>query len=200
MNLIEILNRALFQKINASPDAAPWAVCVATWVADDLVYIIPVLLVSYWLWGSEAKRTLALKSSLVAIVGVGTNQLIGIEWQHPRPFMIGLGHAFVQHAVDSSFPSDHMTVFVGIGVSLMFGGEMLAGILTLAAGTGVAWSRVFLGLHSPLDMLGSIGVACLSLAVISPLWRRVGSTITGFVEMPYRSIFAVPIARGLVRR
>ena len=200
MNLIEILNRALFLKINASPDAAPWAVCVATWVADDLIYVIPVLLVIYWLWGSEAKRTLALKSCLVAMAGVGINQLIGMAWQHPRPFMIGLGHSFVQHAADSSFPSDHMTVFVGIGVSLMFGGEMLAGILTLAAGTGVAWSRVFLGLHFPLDMLGSIGVACLSHAVISPLWRRVGSMVTGFVEMLYRSIMAVPIARGLVRR
>jgi len=198
--MLEFLNRALFLKINASPDTAPWAVWVAKLVADDLIYAIPALLVIYWLWGNEVKRRRALKSCLVAMSGVGINQLIGLTWQHPRPFMVGLGHIWMPHAADSSFPSDHMTVFVGIGVSLMFSGEMVAGILTLTAGIGVAWSRVFLGLHFPLDMLGSIGVACLSHALISPVWRHVGRTVTGFMETLYRRILAVPIARGLVRR
>lgn len=200
MEQIEILNRALFLKINASPDTAPWAIGVAKLVANYLIYAIPALLVIYWLWGSEAKRTLALKACLVAMLGVGLNQLIGLAWQHPRPFMIGLGHAWVLHAADSSFPSDHMTVFVGIGISLLFGGEILAGILTLATGMAVAWSRVFLGVHFPLDMLGSIGIACLSYALILPVWRRMGNTVTTFIEMLYRSIMARPIARGLVRR
>ncbi|TWJ32390.1 Undecaprenyl-diphosphatase [Geobacter argillaceus] len=195
-----MLNRALFLKINALPDTAPWAIGVAKVVADDLIYIIPALLIIYWLWGSEAKRSLALKACLVAMLGVGINQLIGLAWQHPRPFMIGLGHTWVPHVADSSFPSDHMTVFVGIGISLLFGGEVLAGILTLVTGMAVAWSRVFLGVHFPLDMMGSIGMASLSYTLISPVWRRVGNTVTTLIEMLYRSIMARPIERGLMRR
>jgi undecaprenyl-diphosphatase len=198
MEQIEILNRALFLKINASPDTASWVIWIAKVVADDLIYAIPALLVIYWLWGSEAKRSLALKACLVAMLGLGFNQLIGLAWQHPRPFMIGLGHSWVQHTADSSFPSDHMTVFISIGISVLFGCEILAGILTLATGLAVAWSRVFLGVHFPLDMLGSIGVACLSYALILPLWRREGNTVTTFIEMLYRSIMAS--LRGLVRR
>ncbi len=200
MEQIEMLNRALFLKINALPDTAPWAIGVAKVVADDLIYIIPALLIIYWLWGSETKRSLALKACLVAMLGVGINQLIGLAWQHPRPFMIGLGHTWVPHVADSSFPSDHMTVFVGIGISLLFGGEVLAGILTLATGLAVAWSRVFLGVHFPLDMLGSIVIASLSYTLILPVWQRVGNTVTTFIEMLYRSIMAGPIERGLMRR
>lgn len=200
MEQIEMLNRALFLKINAAPDTASWAIRAAKLVADGFIYAIPALLLIYWLWGGEGKRSLALKAFLVAMLGVGINQLIGLAWQHPRPFMIGLGHAWAPHAADSSFPSDHMTVFVGIGISLLFGGEILAGGLTLAIGLAVAWSRVFLGVHFPLDMLGSFGVAFLSHALILPIWRRVGNSVTTFIEMPYRSIMAKPIARGFVRR
>lgn len=200
MEQIEILNRALFLKINASPDTALWVTGIAKVVADDLIYAIPALLVVYWLWGSEAKRSLALRAFLVAMLGVGLNQLIGLAWQHPRPFMIGLGHSWVQHTADSSFPSDHMTVFMGIAISLLFAGEILTGILALACGLAVAWARVFLGLHFPLDMLGSIGVACLSHALILPVWRRMGNVVTTFIEMLYRNVMASPIARGVVRR
>lgn len=200
MEQIEILNRALFLKINASPDASSWVIWVAKVVADDLIYAIPVLLVIYWLWGSGAKRSLALKACLVAMLGVGLNQLIGLWWQHPRPFMIGLGHTWVPHAADSSFPSDHMTVFIGIGISLLLGGEILAGVLTLVTGLAVAWSRIFLGVHFPLDMLGSIGIACLSHVLILPVWHRIGGIVTTFMESPYRIIMAKPIARGFVRR
>lgn len=45
--------------------------------------------------------------------------------------MIGLGHAWMPRAADSSFSSDHMTVFGGIGP-------------TLLPGLGVAWAQVFL--------------------------------------------------------
>jgi undecaprenyl-diphosphatase len=38
------------------------------------------------------------------------NQVIILLWQHPRPFVIGLGHTYLAHAADSSFPSDHLTL------------------------------------------------------------------------------------------
>lgn len=199
MEQIELLNRALFLKINAAPGTAAWIIDVAKLAADGLIYLVPALLVIYWLWGSDAKRTLALKACLVVMLGVGFNQLIGLAWQHPRPFMIGLGHSWMPHAADSSFPSDHMTVFVGIGMSLLFGGEVLTGVLTLVTGLCVAWSRVFLGVHFPLDMLGSILTASLSYAIVSPAWRQVGARVTRSIEALYRVIMGGLIARGLMR-
>src|SRR5262245_1652010 len=111
MGSIEAWNQALFLKINAGPATPAWLIDMAMGVADDLILAIPLLLLGLWLWGDEGRRSVALKSCLVTFVALGLNQLIGLVWQHPRPFALGLGHVYVPHAPDSSFPSDHMTVF-----------------------------------------------------------------------------------------
>ena len=197
---IERLNRAVFLKINAGPGSAAWAIDGAIVIADHLIYLIPALLVAIWLWGDGAKRNLATRGFLVAMIGVALNQVIGLLWAHPRPSMTGLGHAWLPHAPDSSFPSDHMTVFSGIALSLVLGGEVLLGLLTFIIGLVVAWARVFLGIHFPMDMLGAFGVACLSYLALTPAWRKCGEGTTAVLEQFYRKVMAQPIRWGWVRR
>jgi undecaprenyl-diphosphatase len=146
MSKLEAFNYALFLRLNGAT-SSKWLIDAVSWIADYLIYWVPLLMTAMWLWGGEAQRRLSVRACLVAMVGVGTNQLIGLVWQHPRPFMIGLGHTFLSHTPDSSFPSDHATVFVGIALTLLLGGTRLAGGLTLAAGVLVAWARVYLGIH-----------------------------------------------------
>jgi undecaprenyl-diphosphatase len=143
MNRLEAFNQALFLRINSTTATPKWEASIASCIADYLIYLVPLLLAVTWLWGGEAQRRLAVRACLVAMLGVRINQLIGIVWQHPRPFMIRLGHTSLTHSPDSSFPSDHATVFVGIALTLLLGGARLAGGLTLAAGLSVAWARVF---------------------------------------------------------
>jgi len=200
MNTLEAFNEALFLLINGTPATPAWLVGMAMLIADYVIYLIPLLLAGMWLWGSEAQRSLAIRACLVAMLGVGANQLIGLVWQHPRPFMIGLGHTFLPHAPDSSFPSDHATVFAGIALTLLLGGARWLGGLTLLAGVLVAWARVFLGVHFPLDMLGAAAVACVAYALIAPLWHLVGSAVTGWVINVYRKLLALPIDLGWLRR
>lgn len=106
MNATETLNRQFFLAINAPTGTSPWAVDGAIVIADDLIYLIPALLFAQWLWGDHHRRSLAVRAFLVAMFGVGLNQIIGAVWPHPRPFMIGLGHTSLAHAADSSFPSN----------------------------------------------------------------------------------------------
>jgi len=200
MNKIEAFNQSLFLQINAGVDTPSWAVDTAIVFADDLIYLIPVLLVVLWLWGDGGRRNQAIKACLVTLLALGANQVIGFVWQHPRPFMIGLGHAWIPHAADSSFPSDHLTVFSGIGLTLLFGGALRLAAAVLAAGFVVAWTRVFLGLHFPLDMAGAVAVTGVAYVVVSPLWRMAGGPLTSLAEKLYRVVFARPIAAGWVRR
>lgn len=200
MNQIEAFNQLLFLRINATAGTPSWAIDTAIVLADDLIYLIPVLLLVLWLWGDEARRNLAIKACLVAMLGVGMNQIIGLVWQHPRPFMIGLGHAWISHAADSSFPSDHMTVFAGVGLTLLLDGALWFGLATLIVGLSIAWARVFLGVHFPLDMLGAVAVAACSYLITSPPWHRAGMVITGLAERLYRTVLARPISAGWIRR
>lgn len=200
MNEIEAFNQSLFLRINAGVGTQSWVIDTAIVIADDLIYLIPVLLLVLWLSGDEARRSLAIKACLVVILGVGMNQVIGLVLQQPRPFMIGLGHAWIPHAADSSFPSDHMTVFAGVGLTLLLDGAPWFGLITLIVGLSIAWARVFLGVHFPLDMLGAVGVAACSYLITSPLWRRAGRAITDLAERLYRMVLARPITAGWIRR
>lgn len=200
MNEIEAWNQALFLRINGEIGTPTSVVNMAIVMGVYLMYLIPALLLVLWLMGNEARRNLVIKSFLVAMLGVGMNQVISLLWQHPRPFMAGLGHAWIPHVADSSFPSDHMTVFAGVGLTLLFDGALWIGLATLMAGLCIAWARVFLGVHFPLDMLGAVGVAVCAYLVVSPLWRRAGRAITRMAERLYRTVLARPIAAGWIRR
>lgn len=200
MNNLEAFNQSLFLQINASTVTPKWIIDVAITIANDLLYLMLAILFAYWLWGNSTKRNLTIKVCLVAILAVGLNQVIGLVYWHPRPFMIGLGHMWMYHAADSSFPSDHLAVFAGVGLTMMFDGEIRIGIVTLLTGLGVAWARVFLGVHFPLDMVGAVVVAGLAYALVSPFWHKVGILITALVERAYRKILALPIVTMSIRR
>lgn len=197
---IETLNRTLFLKLNAGAGAPPWLIDAAIGVADYLIYLIPLVLLGMWLAGGRMRRDLALKAVLVTLLALGMNQLIGLVWQHPRPFVVGIGHTWIAHAADSSFPSDHMTVFAAIGLSLLFAGAVRLAVAVLAAGCAVAWARIFLGVHFPLDMAGAVAVAAVAHAAVAPLWRVAGGRLTDWAEQLYRALFARPIAAKWVRR
>ena len=98
MNEIETFNQTLF--LLAWRDILVRYKQTAIGIADDVIYLIPLLLAGLWLWGDYARRSLALKACLVALLGVAANQAIGALWPHPRPFIIGLGHAWMPHAAD----------------------------------------------------------------------------------------------------
>jgi undecaprenyl-diphosphatase len=201
MTPIETLNQAVFLRLNADLSTAAWKLKLAAVTAEYLIYLIPLMLLSLWCWGNESQRALALKACVVAFAALGMNQLFSIVWPHPRPFMMGLGHTFIPHAADSSFPSDHATVFAAIGLTLVFANiRSLAGWATLLLGVCVAWARIFLGVHFPLDMVGALAVAGAVWLGISPIWRRVEERITAQAARIYRALLARPIALGWIRR
>jgi membrane-associated phospholipid phosphatase len=83
---------------------------------------------------------------------------------HPRPFMIGLGHTLIPHVADSSFPSDHLTLWWAVTFSLaMQRGPRMAGLILAPLGIPIAWARIYLGVHFPFDMFGAVIVAWLSV-------------------------------------
>ncbi len=196
---IQQINHSLFLQVNASAHTARWLIDCGLFAANDLVYGVPLLLTVLWLVGGSHRRNAALLALVIAMVGLGANQLIGMAWYQPRPFVLGLGHTWSTHAPDASFPSDHLTLFTSIGLGLLFGRRGWIGAATLAVGLLVGWARVYVGLHFPLDMAGSLVVAMASTLLVVPLWRRGGMVLTKRAEGLYRVLLARPIASGILR-
>ncbi|OAJ56930.1 undecaprenyl-diphosphatase [Paraburkholderia ginsengiterrae] len=200
MNTLEAFNQALFLIINATPSTPTWQIDLARWIADYVVYLIPLTLIAMWLFGDERQRETGLRAACVTFLALGINQLIGLAWPHPRPFVMGIGHTFLDHAPDPSFPSDHGTIFASIALTLLAGGVKRYGLAILLAGFAVAWARIFIGVHFPLDMAGAVIVAAVTFMLIAPLWRLAGSSVTRGLVLVYRKLMAWPIGRGWVAR
>lgn len=173
---LESLNQSLFLAINAGahpPQALYW---FAWFSAEILIYILATGLAIGWLRGTTETRRTLVYAGLVAAVALLINQLIGLAWHHPRPFEIGLGHTLTTHSPETSFPSDHATVFFSITLALLLKPGLRAwGLALVPVSLLVAWSRIWLGVHFPLDMLGSLFVAGGVVAVFGrPLWLGSG--------------------------
>lgn len=67
---------------------------------------------------------------------------------------------FFTHASTPSFPSNHTTIIWSIAAVLLANNwRSPSGWLVFIMGAAMAWARIFLGVHFPLDMLGSLVVA-----------------------------------------
>jgi undecaprenyl-diphosphatase len=199
MKTIETFNQAIFLLLNATPDSPHWLVAAGILLADYAIWIAPALLVYLWLTGARNQREVAVRAAFTAMVALGINQLIGMAWYHPRPFAMGLGHTFLIHAPDSSFPSDHATLLSAISITLLYDGRRLLGGCALLVDIAVAWARVYVGVHFPLDMVGAGIVAWASCLLAAPIWRFAGAAATQACVALYRKVLAGPIARGWLR-
>ena len=156
------VNNHLFLLINAPSGASPALVFVAELVASKLIDLVPLLLVALWVWGKPTRRTGLAASSIAAALALSTNQIVGLFWFEPRPFMIGLGRTLMAHVPENSFPSDHTTFILTVGFALIATrAAPMWGKAVSVLGVLVAWARIYLGLHFPLDMVASALIACL---------------------------------------
>jgi undecaprenyl-diphosphatase len=74
---------------------------------------------------------------------------------------------------DPGLPSDHVTVFSALGFAALWTqGPRRWGLALLAAGLVVGWSRVFLGVHFPWDVLAALPVGLAGAAVARALRGR----------------------------
>lgn len=199
MQAIEVINRAIFLAINATPRTPHGLIAMGIFIANDAILLAPIVLVCLWLMGGDERRELALRAFAAGFLALGINQLIGLVWYHPRPFVIGLGHTFLPHAPDSSFPSDHATLLSALAFTFLAAGKRQLGFFVLIVDLAVAWARVFIGVHFPFDMLGAALIAGFACVAVKPLWTAGGAFVTRASITLYRKLLALPIKRGWLR-
>ncbi|STT02415.1 permease [Klebsiella pneumoniae] len=142
---------------------------------------------------------MVFKLMLALTISLTVSWAIGHLYPHDRPFVAGVGYNFLHHAADDSFPSDHGNRQLYLCPGL----PVLASPVVRRPADGhcraIAWSRVYLGVHWPLDMVGGLlaGMCgCLGAALI---WHTFGPALYHQLQRLYRLCFSLPIRKGWVR-
>jgi undecaprenyl-diphosphatase len=201
--MLEELNRSWFLLINATPDSAGWMLDSAQYIARDLILVMPALVVILWLWGRKhevsAQRQMVLKTAIALVASLAISWCMGHLFPHARPFAIGLGYNFLYHAPDNSFPSDHGTTSFTFALAFLFWHRLWSGALLMVAAIAIAWSRVYLGVHWPMDMIGALFTSLCGCLIAQLIWNQWGSVLYLRISQLYRYCFAMPIRKGWVR-
>ena len=193
------LNLSLFSWINASPEASNTSIHFAIFIANDLLYCMILLFAWFWLRGNYDTKKQILKAFIFTSIAILISQCISHVYYHPRPFVMEVGRTLIYHAPNGSFPSDHMLIFSSIAFSYLFSAQRKPGIFLLIMAWLVAWSRVYLGVHFPLDMLGAFLLAFALNFFGLKLWNLYKDKIMQWVLTIHFYLFKPLIQKGYIK-
>ena len=193
------LNLSLFSFINASSDASDLKINFAIFIANDLLYCMIALFAWFWLRGDYQIKKQILKAFIFTSIALFISQCISHIYYHPRPFVMDVGRTLIYHSPNGSFPSDHMLIFSSIAFSYFFSTYRKLGIFLIMLAWLVAWSRIYVGVHFPLDMLGAFVLAfALNLFGLT-LWNRYKEKLMEWVLTLHFYVFRPLIQKGYIK-
>lgn len=99
------------------------------------------------------------------------SKISALFYDDPRPFVVGHFIPLIPHEPDNGFPSDHVLLCAGIAVVIYPSSKRLSLILWVLTSL-VGMSRVRVGLHHPIDIIGSIGIATAVAALACLIIKR----------------------------
>ena len=168
------LNDALFAWLSVGiPTGSTLSALEA--LAQWPVWFLPFLMGGLWLIGTREDRRSAVNAGTAASLAMTVAFLVSSAIDHPRPFMVGLAPNLLNHAADSSFPSDHATLFFALAAAFWLTPSprlpWLAPMLIIT-GLAIGWARVALGVHFPFDILAAAVIGAASAAPVTALLGR----------------------------
>ncbi len=181
-------NHVLFEMLSAGPDLGPAPLAIAHFMATQLTSIVLLVLAFVWVRGGHVVRRDVLEMLIGCALALGLAQLVLHFWPQPRPFMLNLGTQHLQHAATPGLPSHHVTFLWALAFTAWGTRRLKAFALPLfVTGLVVGWSRVFLGVHFPYDVLAAAPVA-LAGAVVSRRMRRPAMLLYSPILHGYRRL------------
>ncbi|MGG3522546.1 undecaprenyl-diphosphatase [Bacillus pseudomycoides] len=131
-------------------------------VAEYMLYALILGVLIYWFTRNNKNRMMIIQGGLAFIVAEIIGKIVGQFYSHHQPFaVLSNVNQLVEHEIDNSFPSDHTILFFSICVSIWLVRKK-EGWLWLMLAFCVAISRIWVGVHYPIDVVTGALVGIIS--------------------------------------
>ena len=152
-----------------------------TYLGDETVFLVLCLLIFWCISKQEGYYLLA-----AGLGGTVFNQFLKIFCRIPRPWVLDEDFTIVEsaraRATGYSFPSGHSQNAVGTfgGIALWTGRRLIriAGVILALI---ICFSRLYLGVHTPKDVITAALCALVLLLILRPLMKKNDSSVTRII-------------------
>ncbi len=111
------------------------------------------------------KNKLLLHAAVVFPISYLLSKLFGYFIQSPRPFIVSHIKPLIDASTDNGFPSDHTLLAMAVA-SVIFVYNRKVGSLLILLAILVGLSRVLVGVHHPIDVIGSIVISVFTTYIV----------------------------------
>ncbi|MFN3071826.1 hypothetical protein ACKWMY_27455 [Serratia sp. J2] len=117
-HVIETINLSLFNLINTLAHPSLSMLMLGHFFARDVIIVVPCILLLNWFFAKKDIKKTVLAAAFSGVLVIGLNLCISLFWRYPRPFMVPVGHTFITHVADVSFPY-HISLISAVVISLL---------------------------------------------------------------------------------
>ena len=165
-------DESLFRLLNDVPSAAASVLTPLSKLFLPVgIAIVIVLIIGYVLVRDRSILPVVTGVAAAAVAWLLAHAAKAIA-DRPRPYQVMADAVLRQPpAHGTSFPSSHTAITLAVAIALVpFLARPLAAV-GIGYGVLVGWSRIYLGVHYPLDILGGVGIGMATGGVI---WLALG--------------------------
>ncbi|PEA89593.1 undecaprenyl-diphosphatase [Bacillus thuringiensis] len=156
LDLITSIDDQIFYFINERVKKSFIIDNIMIFLAEYAQFIFPLILIILWLVNKKKSRIAVLQTTLAFGFSFSLIKIIKMFSYRDRPFISHLDiNQLVEHSINSSFPSNHATSAFVIAVTVFLFYKRL-GTICLMISFGIAFSRIWVGVHYPIDVIVGI--------------------------------------------
>jgi undecaprenyl-diphosphatase len=144
--------------------------------AEYLIFIMAFVIVIWTIFNKRDRRSDAIvifEIILASLFSYFLKIIINLVYFRPRPFSVHDVNLLIGKISDGSFPSAH-TFLSFIMAFIIYLCNKKLGIALLISAAFVSISRIYAGVHYPLDILGGVFLAGFSVYLINIInWQKI---------------------------
>ncbi len=140
--------------------------------AKYLYLVIIVIAIIYFIREKKGiQKQIVTVGSIILSLSYVIAKISSFLFYNPRPFVVEKITPLVFHIADNGFPSDHTLLSSSVAF-IIFSFNKKLGIILIVLTLLVGLSRVYVGIHHFIDIIGSVIIAGIVTALVCSFFKK----------------------------